>query len=77
MLEDSLSFAIVSGRFPRVGHLIQEHWDDPAFVTYMEHLLHHDSYRQGFPREVECALHAIAVEHDVEFPNMTHADRDF
>jgi len=77
MLEDSLPFAIVNGRFPRIGHLIQEHWEDPAFVTCMERLLHHDSYRQGFPREVESALQSLAVEHDVEFPTMTQADRDY
>lgn len=77
MLEDSFAFAIVNGRFPRVGHLLQEHWEDPEFNTYMEDLLRHDRFRAGFPREVDTALHSLAVEHDVEFPNFTHADRDF
>jgi hypothetical protein len=77
MLEDSFSFAIVNGRFPRIGHILQEQWDDPAFASCMEALLHHDSHRQGFPREVECALYSLAIEHDVEFPNLTNADRDF
>lgn len=77
MLEDSFAFAIVNGRFPRVAHMIQDRWEDPAFAAYMESLLHQDSHRQGFPREVECALHSLAIEHDVEFPTMTHADRDF
>jgi hypothetical protein len=77
MLEDSFSFAIVNGRFPRVGHMLQEQWEDPAFGTYMEGLLHSDSHRQGFPGDVMRALYSLAVEHDVELPNLTCADRDF
>ncbi|WP_342620823.1 hypothetical protein [Rhodoferax sp. GW822-FHT02A01] len=77
MLEDSIAFAIVNGRFPRVGHMLQEHWEDPDFMTYMEDLLQGDQFRKRFPREVDNALHCLMVEHDVEFPNFTSADRDF
>jgi hypothetical protein len=77
MLEDSFSFALVNSRFPHVGHLLLDHWEDPEFTTYMENLLRHDRRRKGFPREIEGALHSLAIEHDMEFPYFTHADRDF
>ena len=77
MLEDSFAFAVVNGRFPRVGHMLLERWEDPEFMTYMEDLLHHDGHRKGFPSEVASALHSLAIEHDVEFPNFTRADHDF
>jgi hypothetical protein len=43
----------------------------------MENLLIQDLRRNGFPREVEGALHSPTIEHDMEFPYFTHADRDF
>jgi len=52
MLEDSFSFALVNGRFPHVGHLLLDHWEDPEFTTYMEDLLLHDRRRKGFPIDV-------------------------
>ncbi|WP_342620045.1 hypothetical protein [Rhodoferax sp. GW822-FHT02A01] len=77
MLEDSLAFAIVKGRFPHVGHMLQEHWEDPDFMTYMEDLLRRDRLRKGFPSEVDRALQSLVIEHDIEFPNFTRADHDF
>lgn len=77
MLEDSFAFAIVNGRFPRIGHILQDHWEQPDFMAYMEDLLHHDRHRRGFPIEVDSALHALSIEHDIEFPNFTRADHDF
>lgn len=77
MLEDSFSFVLVNNRFPHVGHLLLDHWEEPDFTACLENLLHQDRRRKGFPRDVESALHSLAIEHDMEFPNFTHADRDF
>jgi hypothetical protein len=77
MLEDSFSFALVNGRFPHVGHRLQDYWEEPEFMSYMEDLLQPHSYRKGFPIEVVSALNSLAIEHDMEFPNFTNADRDF
>jgi hypothetical protein len=77
MLEASFSFAIVNGRFPHVGHMLLDNWEEPDFASYMEDLLQHHRYRKGFPIEVVSALNSLAIEHDVEFPNFTNADRDF
>jgi hypothetical protein len=77
MLENGFSFAIVNARFPHVGHMLLDHWEDPEFAIYMEDLLNHDNHRKGFPREIESALNSVAIEHDMEFPYFLHADRDF
>lgn len=77
MLEESFSFAIVNSRFPHVAHKLFDYWEEPEFMSYMEGLLQQDRRRRGFPSEVASALASLAIEHDVEFPNSTHADRDF
>jgi hypothetical protein len=77
MLEESISFAIVNGRFPHIGHTLFDCWERPEFMTYMEGLLQHNPHRRGFPSDVASALASLAIERDMEFPNFTQADRDF
>jgi len=66
MLDNNFALAVVHSRYPHVGNLIKEHWDEPDFSAVMDDLLNPDPKRQGFPSGVFNALRSLALMHEME-----------
>lgn len=76
MLEDNFAYAVVHSRYPHVGHMLTEHWDEPDFTAVMDDLLNPDPRRQGFPSSVFNALRSLALMHEMEVTYYAHQGRD-
>jgi hypothetical protein len=72
MLDNNFAFAVVRSKYPHLGNLIEDHWDEPDFSVVMDDLLNPDPKRQGFPRSVSNALRSLALMHETE---VIHAAR--
>lgn len=66
MLDNNFALAVVHSKYPHVGLLIKQHWDEADFGAVMDELLNPDPRRQGFPSGVFKALRSLALMHEME-----------
>lgn len=76
MLENNRQFDVVNLAFPHIGAKIKEYWGRDNFVAYMEGLLHgtRGGTRRGFHTDVLMALHYLAEQHKVAYPQFVVSD---
>lgn len=72
----SKEFLLVEQQFPRISVKIEHTWGSKECYDYLNGLLFdtRDNTRNGFSKDVCCAIAKLQMQHNVEFPQFSGSD---